>query len=75
MATRSRFFLPVIVVPVAALATWQQHPHSHSRMLTQGPNWTELTGSMGTMHVGMASIEPSVVRRSEPLRARSHIDS
>jgi uncharacterized protein (DUF305 family) len=59
MATGSRFLFLLIVVPVAALAAWRQNPHSHSRRVTPDPNWTELMGSMDTMHIGMASIEPS----------------
>jgi uncharacterized protein (DUF305 family) len=54
-----RFAILVALIPSFVLAAWRQDSHSHSHVVTQVPDWTELMGSMDRMHAAMASVEPS----------------
>jgi uncharacterized protein (DUF305 family) len=51
--------VPLILIPLVALAARRQVPQAHGRMTMQDPNWTELMESMDRMHAAIAAIEPS----------------
>jgi uncharacterized protein (DUF305 family) len=59
MSITRRFSILLILIPVAMLAARRQDSHSHSRLTTREPDWTELMGSMDRMHAAMTSVKPS----------------
>ena len=53
-----RIGVPTVVLALALFA-WGQQSHTHHQPPSADPNWTELSKSMDTMHVAMASLKPS----------------
>ena len=55
-----RLLVPLLLLPMLALAASRQDLHSQMvSPTTSGPDWTELMGSMQKMDVAMGLIEPS----------------
>lgn len=57
MNMTSRFAILLILIPAAALFSWQQGSHSHGREVGVSPDWSELMESMEKMHVAMDKID------------------
>lgn len=49
----------LVLIAGAGLSAQEQGSHRHGSNFVRNNNWSELTASMGQMHVAMESIEPS----------------
>ena len=59
MKVASRLAILLILLPAAALFSWQQESHLQNAVVSGDPDWSELLGSMDKMHAAMGAVERS----------------